>query len=97
LITRKTVRKIKMEAIKTDLIEYLSSALLVDFSSSEVTNNTNLFQSKLIDSYGLVELVGYLEEKYNFRLSISEITNKEFSSVSGIATILEHRISGGGE
>lgn len=73
------------EALK----EYLSTELLIDFSE-EITENSDLFEEGLVDSFGFVELIGFIERQFSLKFTAEELMNYDFRTLASIEnTILE--------
>lgn len=82
-----------MSEIKDSIKQFLSDELLVDFSDHEITEETNLFEAGMVDSYGFVELVSHIENHWKIKLSNREIMNQEFSSLNGFTAATEHVVA----
>jgi len=74
------------------LKEYLENHMLVDFDD-DVDYDTNLFDSGFIDSYGVIELVSFLEETYNVKLINDDINSPLFSSFNGLVELVDNKIN----
>ena len=64
---------------------FITGHFLFDFDST-VTEHSNLFHLGLIDSYGFVELVSFLESEFHITFTEDEIVN---SSLNTLANIVE--------
>lgn len=75
---------------------YLSSRLLRpgDAISGE---DALLFSSGLIDSFGVLELIAYLEERYNIEIDTTKYHVLDFDTLRKIGTIVENEKRKGGE
>lgn len=72
------------EQIEKSLLKFLENKLLMDNLSSHSMRNTNLFSSGLIDSYGLIELISFLEKTFEISITDEEIADSSLISVSNI-------------
>ncbi len=70
--------------------DFLTRTFLFEFST-EVHANTDLFDAGLIDSYGFIELVKFLEQTYGISLSDDDLASKEMATLSGIACLVAER------
>jgi len=79
----------RSESIKMQLREQLSD--------KELDDTVDLFESQMLDSLSLIELVTFLEEKFAIEVFIEDITKENFRSLNTIAdyvnTKLEENIS----
>ena len=57
----------------------------------DVTPEASLFESGLLDSFTLVDLVGALEAEFSIRVPDSDLNPKKFDSVARIQSYLESR------
>jgi acyl carrier protein len=53
-----------------------------------IDENTDLFQSGLIDSFGLVDLIVYIETETGCAMELADADPAEFSVVRGLCRIL---------
>lgn len=65
-----------------DLIAFLQSDLGVD--TSDIDESTLLFSSGLIDSFSLVSLITFLEQKCSFRMSPLDVNLDNLDSIERI-------------
>lgn len=82
------------QVVKEEIRSFLTKTFLFNFGP-KVTDDTDLFDAALIDSYGFIELVKFLEQTYRITLSDDDLASKEMSSLSGIVQIICARRSAG--
>lgn len=63
------------------LRDYLSDRAGVD---AEVTDDTPLFSSGLVDSFSLVEMIAFVEQQGGFRVDAWDVTLDHFDSIARI-------------
>ena len=56
-------------------------------------NNSLLIEDGIIDSTGVVELIAFIEENYNIKLSDEELIQENFSSLISIDNFLESKLN----
>jgi acyl carrier protein len=66
---------------------YISEQLLFDDGSRSIANDTPLFGG-VIDSIGLIELVGFLEKDFGIQIDDADLTAENFESVTTIADLV---------
>jgi acyl carrier protein len=71
-----------VEIIEDKIKTYLAATCLVNFDGAEANNDTDLFQSGLIDSYGFVELVAFLEREFAISVTDDDLVFVPFNSVN---------------
>ena len=55
--------------------------------------DTDLFKSGVIDSMGVMELVAFLEEKYNLNLDAKQMTADNFRTVNSIVCLIAEDVN----
>ncbi len=61
-----------------------------------LTAETPLFDQNIVDSMGLVELIGFLEETYNITVEDQELAPQNFASLGAIDEFLARKIGASG-
>lgn len=82
-----------MTQIKADLIMFINSNFMIDIEAENVSHDTSLILSGVIDSTGLIELVAYLQKKYNLAIDNSEVNQANFGSINKIVSFIKTKIS----
>jgi acyl carrier protein len=54
--------------------------------------DVDLFEFGYVDSVGFVELVVWLEESYDIKLTEAYLFDERFTSIAGIASIVDSRV-----
>jgi len=57
--------------------------------SIDFENETALIDDHLLDSFGIISLVGELEEEYDISIDASEMTPDNFNSAEAILAMVE--------
>jgi acyl carrier protein len=70
------------EIIEEKIKAYLAATCLINFDGSEVDHDTDLFQTGLLDSYGFVELVVFLEREFFIKVTDDDLVSVSFNSVN---------------
>ncbi len=68
---------------KENLINFINGKVIQD-PDVEVTEDTPLFESKLLDSMNILDLIGYVENEIGRELNDEEIVMKNFQDVNSI-------------
>ena len=71
----------------------LSQTFHIPFGDNGMADETNLVEANMIDSFGLVELVVFLESRFNIHLSDEELMSPDLTSVAGIAALVRKKQS----
>jgi len=75
-----------------DLIKhYIQSELVKDKKQSNLSDTDPLIESGIIDSLGIMKLIGFLEDKISISISDEELTPENFSSIAAIVSLVEKK------
>ncbi len=74
--------------ISAKLIEFLETEFLVDFGQ-DFQKQTNLFDAQIVDSFGLLELVKYLEREFQITVPNEALTTGRLTSLKAIQELVE--------
>jgi len=77
-----------MEGLKDIILQYVSKEYLED-DSEPIDFDTPLISGGIVDSFSMVSLKRFLENKYNIRIPDDKATPEAFHSVNKIAVLVE--------
>ncbi len=77
-----------MEDIKDIVLEYVIEEY-VDEDDDEITFDTPLISGGIVDSFSMVSLKRFLENKYSISIPDEKATPEAFDSVSKIAVLVK--------
>ncbi len=78
--------------IRNAIREFLSQEILLD-ETAEIKSDINLFQSGILDSQGLVILVGFLEREFNIEIGAEDLAGNSLTTISNIEDLIIKRHS----
>jgi acyl carrier protein len=67
------------ESVERDLREFLAANYFLGDDPSQLAGESSLIEAGLIDSTGVLELVGFLEEKFDVRITTRSTTSSPSS------------------
>lgn len=67
--------------------DYLQSELGVDMA--DVTDDTELFSSGMIDSFSLVTLIGFLEQEGGFQMNPMDVSLDNLDTINRMLAFVE--------
>lgn len=70
---------------------FLSDNLLVPFDGN-IKNDTSLFKTGIVDSYGFVELVLFIEREFAISVQDTELVGGDFDSLVNIVALVKRKI-----
>jgi acyl carrier protein len=77
-----------MEDMKGIILEYVKKEYLED-DSEPLTVDTPLISGGIVDSFSMVSLKRFLENKYNIKIPDEQATPEAFDSVNKIVVLVE--------
>ena len=75
---------------RDDLVRFLDSVSRPDQSIGDVADSANLIDTGFLDSFALIQIILYLEERYGLNLQQVGIDTSELTSINGILGVIEH-------
>ena len=84
---------ITSKEIEKDLIRYLKNGNPILDKMKVVPLNESLVELGYIDSFGVIDLVTYLENKWKVKIENAEITKEKFGSISKIINLVYSKLS----
>jgi acyl carrier protein/D-alanine--poly(phosphoribitol) ligase subunit 2 len=79
--------KMSMEEMKDLILQYVIKEYLED-EDTEITYDTPLISSGYVDSFSMVSLLVFLENKFKIKIPSSKATPEAFDSVNNIVTLV---------
>jgi acyl carrier protein len=81
--------KDKMDSNQSIITKYIQENLLVGKGEIELSPEDDLLGSGLLDSMGVMRLVGFLEENFNIKIPPQDIVIENFMDVKAIMKYVE--------
>lgn len=78
-----------MENVRDVVLEYVIDEYVDEDDDIEVTYNTPLISSGLVDSFSMVSLKTFLETNYKIQIPDAKATPEAFDSVNSIVELLK--------
>jgi acyl carrier protein len=75
--------------MKKNMLKYINNNLL---SEEKVDAQTELFDSGLLDSIGLMELVVFIEHEFNVKIEDYEIIDRNANTVNKIVKLVNQKM-----
>jgi acyl carrier protein len=87
------------ENIRARLREFVLSSIkekldLLDIDASQISDDTSLTDSGILDSMGFVELVGGVEDEFDYEIDLDEFDPEEFTTLGGFLKCALHSKTG---
>ena len=81
-----------MEDIKDLILDYVKKEY-IDDEDEEITYDTPLISSGYVDSFSMVSLLVFLENKFKIKIPPSKATPEAFDSVNNIVALVNQYIA----
>jgi acyl carrier protein len=79
--------------VRDDVAQFIQKNYLFD-DTRVVDGNTSLLGSGIIDSTGILELIGFLETTYGLKFKDNELIGENFDSIDKITAFLGTKLDG---
>lgn len=80
-----------MESIEAEVRQYVMENLLFGRSDVELRGDTSFLESGIIDSTGVLELVQFLEEKFQVKVEDEDLIPANLDSVNALTRFVENK------
>lgn len=81
-----------MDKMKEIVLEYIIDEYLDEDDEDEVSYDSPLISSGIVDSFSMVSLKRFLENKYSVKLPDEEATPEAFDTVNSICLIVKKHL-----
>ncbi len=78
-------------SVRDDLLAYINENFMYLQPDRVLADSDSLLELGVIDSTGVVELVGEVEERYGISVDDAEITEENFGSLAGLVAFVESK------
>jgi acyl carrier protein len=80
------------EQIQTTVHEFVSQNFVLN-DKHKLDDNQSFVESGMIDSTGILELISFLEQKFNVKFADNELTGDNFDTVNRIASFISGKLA----
>ena len=80
-----------MSSIETDLRQYILDKLLFGRTEVKLSGDASFLESGIIDSTGVLELVAFLEEKFQVKVEDEDLIPANLDSINAIVRYVERK------
>jgi acyl carrier protein len=78
----------------SDVAQFIVSELARGRGVTSIERDESLLTSGIVDSHGVMELVGFLEQRYGIAVDDADLTPENFDNVVSIEAFVERKQSG---
>ena len=76
------------EEINNKIVKYILNNFPSEFNDLTLPKDESLYEIGLLDSMGVIELVGFLENEFNVRIEDDEITYEKMGSINKMILLI---------
>jgi acyl carrier protein len=80
-----------MDSIVAELRCYIFQNVLVGEDPARLRDDDPLLDSGVLDSFAIVQLVSFIEERFGLKLAADEITEERFATIAALSSFLAER------
>ena len=77
--------------IKSDVKKFIMDNFMMGRDPDELTDSGSLLEMNIIDSTGVLELVGFLEETFEITIEDDELVPENLDSINRIADFINRK------
>lgn len=81
--------------IRASVLSFLQSNFMFD-EKKQIPDDQSLLDSGIVDSTGILELIGFLEETYNVKFRDEELVADNFDTLGRLTAFLTARLTDAG-
>ena len=74
---------------KEEILNYIKA----QYKAKDLEEDSNIFSTGVLDSFGIVELIGYLEGKYKVKFNAGDLSVEKLQNVNVIADLIKDKVS----
>jgi acyl carrier protein len=78
-------------SVSADIEKFILSELTQGRGITEIDPQENLLSKGIVDSHGVMELVGFLEQRYGITVADEDLSPENFESVASIEAFVERK------
>lgn len=87
-----TASVLSEDFIKQQIVEFIGANFLYDGAMLDLGDDDSLVENGIVDQTGIIELVLFVEDTYNFQVPESDLTPENFDTISDIARYVSQRL-----
>ncbi len=80
-----------------DILEILKDGICkinIVVEKEEIPDNTSLMEEGILDSFGFVEFIAFIETKFGFDMNDEEIIKENFQHLSATVAFIKRKLNG---
>jgi len=86
-----------MQTIKREIREYITEQLLFGQEDGHLADEDSFLEKGIIDSTGVLELIGFVENRYSIKVENDELVPENLDSIESLAGFIKRKRAPAGE
>jgi acyl carrier protein len=82
-----------LESIEKELREYIVETFLFGQGGEDLKNDDSLLEMGIVDSTGVLEIVAFLDEKWQLAVEDEELVPENFDSIGRLVAFVEKKMA----
>ncbi len=83
-------------ALKTQVRQYMVDNFLMGADELPLGDDESFMEQQVLDSFGVVELVSFIEKTFRIKVEDAEMVPENLESVNGVVRYLQAKLDGRG-
>ncbi len=79
-------------SVHEEIRQFIIDNFLMGQDSNSLKDDTSFLEEGVIDSTGILELVAFIEEKYEFSVEDEELIPENFDSIKNLCAYVDRRL-----
>jgi acyl carrier protein len=80
--------------LKTQVRQYVVDNFLMGADELPLGDDESFMGQQVLDSFGVVELVSFIEKTFRIKVEDAEMVPENLDSVNGVVRYLQHKLDG---
>jgi acyl carrier protein len=79
--------------VRSSINTYIRSEFDTALAGAQLSDDTQLIESGVVDSLGIMKLLQYLEDSFSIRIADDELRPENFQTPGSIVSLIEKKLS----
>lgn len=81
-----------MQTIEQDIRDFVRDTFLIGQDGETLSGDTSFLEKGIIDSTGVLELVGFIEQNYPIKVTDEELIPDNLDSINRVTSFIERKL-----
>ena len=78
--------------VEKQIKQFILTRLMHEEDESKLKNDESLFETNIVDSLGVLQLVSFLEEQFNIQVEDEEMVPENFETINILTNYIERKL-----